>query len=112
MKKIILLSSLFILSLSCSSQIGKVASVDPTEYINTITAADLKTHLYIVASDEMEGRETGSAGQKKAGNYLIDQYKSNAVSFPKVVFWNYCFYSFNTVDCAIFLCPDMEYFRQ
>jgi Peptidase family M28 len=83
MKKIILLSSLFILSLSCSSQIGKVASVDPTEYINTITAADLKTHLYIVASDEMEGRETGSAGQKKAGNYLIDQYKSNAVSFPK-----------------------------
>jgi hypothetical protein len=83
MKKIILLSTLFILSLSCSSQIGKVASVDPTEYITTITSADLKTHLYIVASDEMEGRETGSAGQKKAGNYLIDQYKSNAVSFPK-----------------------------
>lgn len=83
MKKIILLSTLFILSISCSSQIGKVASVDPTEYINTITAADLKTHLYVIASDEMEGRQTGSSGQKKAGDYLINQYKANTVSFPK-----------------------------
>jgi hypothetical protein len=32
--------------------------------MNSITADELKTHL-IVASDEMEGRETGSAGQKK-----------------------------------------------
>jgi Zn-dependent M28 family amino/carboxypeptidase len=44
---------------------------------------DLKTHLYIVASDEMQGRETGSAGQKKAGEYLINQYKTNTVSYPK-----------------------------
>jgi hypothetical protein len=48
--------------------------------MNTITADELKTHLYIVAADEMEGRETGSAGQKKAGVYLIDQYKKTA--FP------------------------------
>jgi hypothetical protein len=33
--------------------------------MNTITANELKTHLYIVAADGMEGRETGSAGQKK-----------------------------------------------
>jgi Zn-dependent M28 family amino/carboxypeptidase len=31
----------------------------------------------------MEGRETGSAGQKKAGRYLISQYQNNQVSFPK-----------------------------
>jgi hypothetical protein len=37
---------------------------DPTKYMNSITADELKTH-HIVASDEMEGRETGSAGQKK-----------------------------------------------
>jgi Zn-dependent M28 family amino/carboxypeptidase len=36
-----------------------------------------------VASDGMEGRETGSEGQKKAGNYLIETYKSNGISFPK-----------------------------
>jgi hypothetical protein len=30
----------------------------------------------------MEGRETGSAGQKKA-NYLINQYVKNNISFLK-----------------------------
>ena len=54
-----------------------------TKYINSITVEDLKKHLYIVASDGMEGRETGSEGQKKAGNYLIETYKSNGISFPK-----------------------------
>jgi hypothetical protein len=49
--------------------------------MNTITADELKTHLYIVAADEMEGRETGSAGQKKKGVYLIDQYKKNGIPY-------------------------------
>lgn len=82
-KRIVLLGTLFILGTSCSSQIAKVSTANPTEYVSTITATDLKTHLYEVASDAMEGRETGSAGQKKAGNYLINHYKTNAVSFPK-----------------------------
>ncbi|MBP8158250.1 MAG: M28 family peptidase, partial [Flavobacterium sp.] len=30
-----------------------------------------------------QGRETGSAGQKKAGRYLIGEYQKNQVSFPK-----------------------------
>jgi Zn-dependent M28 family amino/carboxypeptidase len=51
-------------------------------YLNSITSNDLKTHLMVVASDEMEGRETGSAGQKKAGNYLIGQYQQNKIPFP------------------------------
>ena len=74
---------LLIATISCTSQKNGVSEVSPVKYINTITATDLKTHLTIVASDEMEGRETGSAGQKKAGNYLIDQYKSNQIPFPK-----------------------------
>ena len=68
---------------SCSSKKSNVADVSPAKYINTITAADLKTHLTIVASDKMEGRETGSVGQKKAGNYLINQYKANTIPYPK-----------------------------
>jgi Zn-dependent M28 family amino/carboxypeptidase len=60
-----------------------VNRVDPAEYINTITAVDLKKHLLVIASDEMEGRQTGSSGQKKAGDYLINQYKTNTVPFPK-----------------------------
>jgi hypothetical protein len=53
------------------------------KYKNSITSGNLKTHLNIVASDEMEGRETGSAGQKKAGLYLINHYKTNNIPFPK-----------------------------
>ena len=82
MKKILVLLLLAV-TLSCTSQKNSVSDVNPTEYMNSITARDLKTHLYIVASDEMQGRETGSAGQKKAGEYLISQYKTNTVSYPK-----------------------------
>lgn len=82
MKKILILFLLAI-TISCTSQKSSVSDVSPTKYTNTITAADLKTHLYIVASDEMQGRETGSLGQKKAGDYLIGQYKANNISFPK-----------------------------
>lgn len=42
---------------------------------NSITAADLKKHLYIVASAEMEGRDTPSPGLEKAGNYIEDHFK-------------------------------------
>jgi Zn-dependent M28 family amino/carboxypeptidase len=83
MKKIILLGSLLALSISCTTQKTSITTVEPTKYIKTITAGDLKTHLYIVAADSMEGRETGSAGQKKAGKYLISQYQKNGISFPK-----------------------------
>lgn len=49
----------------------------------SITASDLKKHLTIIASDEMEGRETGSEGQKKAGRYMIAEYQKMGVSHPK-----------------------------
>lgn len=57
--------------------------LDATTYVNSITAGELKTHLYIVASDEMEGRNTGEPGQKKAAQYLIDQYKLMGIPYPK-----------------------------
>jgi Zn-dependent M28 family amino/carboxypeptidase len=86
MRKIISLSLLLTICLSCSATKDAVSqdnNTDATKYMNTITADELKTHLYIVASDDMEGRETGSEGQKRAGNYLIDQYKKNDIPFPK-----------------------------
>ena len=81
-KSILLLFALFIVSCSGAQQSEKGQKNSPEKYLKTITAANLKTHLYIVASDEMEGRETGSEGQKKAGIYLIDQYKKDGISFP------------------------------
>jgi Zn-dependent M28 family amino/carboxypeptidase len=80
MKKIVFLL-LISASFSCLAQKATVS--DPTKYSNTITSKDLIKHLYTVASDEMEGRDTGSNGQKKAGNYLISQYQANGISFPK-----------------------------
>jgi len=80
-KKVTLL--LFVATLTCFAQKNDVYKEDPTKFMNTITADKLKTKLYIVASDEMEGRDTGSKGQKKAGNYLIDQYKKSKIPFPK-----------------------------
>ncbi len=49
-------------------------SLDPAVYASTITEQELKDHLYIYASDEFEGRETGTAGQKKAVNYIRKNY--------------------------------------
>ena len=81
MKKLLYIF-VFTTTISCTSQITSVSNSNPTKYINTITSKDLIKHLTIVASDDMQGRETGSKGQKKAGEYLINHYKSNAISFP------------------------------
>lgn len=53
-----------------------------TKYANTITAKDLGKHLFIYASDEFEGRNTGEEGQKKAVNYLKDFYVAHKISAP------------------------------
>ena len=81
MNKLFMLS-LSCLVLSCGSTNKKIKDYVP-EYMNTITAANIKKDLYVVASDEMEGRNTGEEGQKKAGKYLISQYEENGISYPK-----------------------------
>ena len=87
MKKIVFIVASTIL-VSCGSSEGVAqkkdySKADVTKYMKTITSDDLKKHLYIVASDEMEGRNTGSEGQKKAGKYLIEEYKKNKISTKK-----------------------------
>jgi Zn-dependent M28 family amino/carboxypeptidase len=69
MKKIVLL---LLVSVSSIAQQDSVA----LRFSKTITAADLKTHLSILASDEYEGRETGQKGQKMAAEYIQTQFKS------------------------------------
>ena len=51
----------------------------------SIKADELKKNLMVIASDEMEGRQTGSEGQKKAGVYMIEYYKNLGVSYPKAL---------------------------
>ncbi|MFL9829354.1 M28 family peptidase [Flavobacterium sp. ST-87] len=84
MKKTLLLLVFSCLA-SCqgTKEISSKNIYKPTKYTNSITADELKTHLYIVANDSMEGRETGSIGQKRAGKYLISQYQKDKITFPK-----------------------------
>ena len=86
MKQLFLCGAVAALVLTgCSStQTAKKAKAAAGTYLSTITAEELKTHLYIVAGDAMEGRDTGTEGQKKAGKYLIEQYKKNGISHPPV----------------------------
>lgn len=52
------------------------------DYANTITSAELKTHLYEFASDEMQGRMTGEKGQKLAAEYLRNFYQDQGIASP------------------------------
>lgn len=53
------------------------------KFANTITPSELKAHLYTIASDEYEGRETGKAGQKMAMEYLVNKFKSYGIKEGK-----------------------------
>ena len=64
------------------SSSGKSEDLTPTEYANTIKIEDLKTYLYTLASDSMQGRNTGDAGQKMAAEYLKKFYKENGIQSP------------------------------
>jgi hypothetical protein len=83
MRKIMLFGVVFTMFVSCSSaQKTTKKQADASNYITTIKAEELSKHLYIVAGDEMQGRNTGEPGQKKAGEYLISEYKKMGISFP------------------------------
>ncbi|WP_163400987.1 M28 family peptidase [Flavobacterium fluviatile] len=84
MKKFLILF-LIVSAYSCKNAHSVISNdnSDPSKYIEKISEKNLKAMLYTVASDEMEGRETGSKGQKKAGLYMIEQYKKNGIPFPK-----------------------------
>jgi Predicted aminopeptidases len=71
MRKILLVPAM-ICYLAATGQ--KIAN--PKPFANSITAEDLKKHLYIVAGPDMEGRETATEGQRKAAAYIENYFKS------------------------------------
>ena len=86
MKKLILSVSVIAFLASCSSSKNSTnldSNVDYAEkYAATITDKDLAKHLFIYASDEFEGRDTGEPGQKKAIAYLKKFYVDNGIASP------------------------------
>ncbi|MDC8001456.1 M28 family metallopeptidase [Aequorivita todarodis] len=78
--KLLFLAFLSPLIFSCNAtQNSAHQPITGIEYANTITAQDLKKHLYIYAGDEMEGRMTGTKGQRMAANYIRDFYVKEGI---------------------------------
>jgi len=60
-----------------------LAQKDVSEsYANIISINLLKKHLTVIASAEMEGRETGTIGQRKAAAYIEAQFKAIGLKAP------------------------------
>jgi len=52
------------------------------KYAKTITPEQMREKLSVLASDEFEGRETGTEGQKKASAFLENFYKEIGLQGP------------------------------
>ncbi|WP_025743083.1 M28 family metallopeptidase [Aquimarina pacifica] len=94
MKNILILVSLFTACCCGTSQNSSetIPRIDSTSqsnlettastYAESITVDELKKYLYTFAGDDFEGRDTGEPGQKKAAEYLKEQYKRMGIPSP------------------------------
>ncbi len=77
MKKILILFTSFLCINVLPAQNDEAA-----KFAATINTTDLKKHLTIIAGDEMEGRETGTEGQRKAAKYIEAQFIAMGLKAP------------------------------
>ena len=95
MKKLLFIFGISIVLVSCGSSKSiapessktttntpSVSIADPTVYASTISSTELKEKLVVYASDEFEGRETGTAGQKKAIEFIKQHYVELGIPSP------------------------------
>ena len=52
-----------------------IAQSDPAKYATSITKEGLKKQLSVIAGADMQGRETGTEGQRKAAAYIAGQFE-------------------------------------
>ena len=83
--RILVLFTLFISLLSCGAKrdLENKDHLLMKKYAEEIDTEDLKEHLYLLASDVLEGRKTGEKGQKMATNYLTAYYKHLELQAPQ-----------------------------
>ena len=67
---------LFCFLLTGISLVAHAQPAAPDQFAASITKEDLKKQLSIIAGPEMEGRETGTEGQRKAAAYIVSQFKA------------------------------------
>ena len=76
MKKLAILPLLFL-------GVGAFAQMDDAaRYAGIIRTSELQKHLNIIAGDDMEGRETGTRGQRKAAAYIENFFKTTGLASP------------------------------
>lgn len=51
-------------------------TISAAELASVITPESLRKQLTVIAADDFEGRETGTAGNEKAANYIAEQFQS------------------------------------
>jgi hypothetical protein len=99
MKKIIpLFSALFLI---LTGTLTAQTTNDPEPYAQTIQEAELKDLLTIVASDAMEGRETGERGQKMAAAFISDHFRRLGLTAPVMVNGQKSYYQPITLYTAV-----------
>jgi hypothetical protein len=66
------------------SSFSSFGQVNPTalSYGNQISATELKEYLSIIASDALEGRKTGTRGQKMAGAFISNHFLEIGLTPP------------------------------
>lgn len=77
MKGLLILPLLFYISISFAQK------NNPEKFAATITISDLHKHLAVIAGEEMEGRETGTEGQRKAAAYIKGFFEKTGLTFPQ-----------------------------
>lgn len=77
MKFKIVLGWALLLTVSVNAQ-----NPDAKKYGSQITAAELKEYLTIIASDALEGRETGTRGQKMAAAFIAAHFQELGFKAP------------------------------
>lgn len=71
-----MIKHLFALAAVCIAITGTAQKkADPQTFARSITTTDLKNHLSVIASAEMEGRDTPSPGLEKAAEYITAHFK-------------------------------------
>ena len=73
-----------VLTVSCNSaqNTSSAKKNNGSTYANTITAKELKTHLYILADDKMQGRMTGENSNNEAAEFLRNYYIDQGIDSP------------------------------
>lgn len=103
--------TLLILSLFTFNGLGQDFDSTAWSYAKTISTKELAKKLKIIASDEMEGRETGRFGQKVAMQYLINEFKNYGIGDQLMIDYKQSFPLVEQENTGIKLSIDGEEFE-